>query len=78
MALRALAKTPPEALQAHNGASMMQNAILDSSSPLDSITYKRWQLAKQTTWLTLLVVSFLIFYLLDILQQSIAIEMIRY
>ncbi len=36
----------------------------------DEPAYKNWQLAKQTIWLTLLVASFLIFYLVDILLES--------
>lgn len=32
--------------------------------------YQHWLLAKQTVWLTLLTVAFLIYYLTDILQQS--------
>ena len=44
----------------------------------EEIVRQRWQLARQTTWLTLLVVSFLIFYLIDIMQQSMAIAMVRY
>jgi hypothetical protein len=39
--------------------------------------HQRWTLAKQAVWLLLLTVSFLIFYLIDIMQQSIAIEMTR-
>ncbi len=42
------------------------------------ITFRRWQLAKQAVWLTLLTVSFLIFYLLGILQESMALLMVRY
>jgi hypothetical protein len=40
--------------------------------------YKRWQLAKQTMWLALLTVSFLIFHLIDIMQETILIEMMRF
>ena len=36
----------------------------------DEPAYKHWQLAKQTVWLTLLTVFFLIFYLIDILLES--------
>ncbi len=34
----------------------------------------RWLLAKQTVWLTLLVVAFLIFFLIDVMNESIAIS----
>lgn len=44
----------------------------------DEIVRKRWALAKQTVWLALLACSFLIFYLIDILQQSMALLTIRY
>ena len=44
----------------------------------DEIVSHRWQLAKQTTWLTLLTVSFLIFYLLDVMQDSMILAMARY
>lgn len=36
----------------------------------DEPVYQRWLLAKQTTWLTLLTVFFLIFYLIEIMQAS--------
>ncbi len=38
----------------------------------DEPAYKRWLLAKQTVWLALLAAAFLIFYLIDILQASLA------
>ena len=38
----------------------------------------RWQLAKQTVWLSLLAGSFLIFYLTDVLQQSMVLLGARY
>jgi hypothetical protein len=34
----------------------------------------RWLLAKQTVWLTLLVGAFLIFFLIDIMNESIGIS----
>jgi hypothetical protein len=37
----------------------------------DEIT-QRWLLAKQTVWLALLVGAFLVFFLIDILNESIA------
>ncbi len=36
----------------------------------DEPVYRRWLLAKQTIWLTLLTVFFLIFYLIEIMQSS--------
>lgn len=39
---------------------------------------RRWQLAKQTIWLVLLTCSFLIFYLTDVLQQSMVLLAMRY
>lgn len=44
----------------------------------DEIVLNRWRLAKQTVWLSLLTGSFLIFYLLDVLQQSMALLAVRY
>ena len=44
----------------------------------DDPAYKNWQLAKQTTWLTLLTISFLIFYLIEILQESLALLTARF
>lgn len=44
----------------------------------DEIVLNRWLLAKQTVWLSLLVSSFLIFYLLDVMQQSMVLLAIRY
>ena len=38
----------------------------------------RWMLAKQTIWLSLLTAFFLMFYLIDILNQSMEILMHRY
>lgn len=44
----------------------------------DDSAYKNWQLAKQTTWLTLLTISFLIFYLIEILHESLALLTARF
>ena len=44
----------------------------------DDPSYRHWQLAKQTVWLTLLTVAFLIFYLIDIMQESLALLAVRW
>ena len=44
----------------------------------DKPAYKRWLLAKQTVWLALLAAAFLIFYLIDILQASLALIIDRF
>lgn len=43
---------------------------LAKKRPEDEPVYKHLELAKQTTWLALLVLLFLIYYLIDIMNQT--------
>jgi hypothetical protein len=42
------------------------------------IVLHRWRLAKQTMWLSLLACSFLMFYLIDVMQESMVLLAMRY
>jgi len=59
-------------------SQLVYQQALEERRLRDERIRQRWQLARQTTWLVLLTVSYLIFYLLDIMEQSIAISMMRY
>lgn len=44
----------------------------------DEPAYRHWQIAKQSTWLTLLTIAFLIYYLIDIMQESLVLLVARF
>ena len=63
----------------------MELAFLDAyveqqnaRSQRQQVILARWALAKQTTWLSLLTAFFLMFYLIDVMNQSMEIMMQRF
>jgi hypothetical protein len=64
-------KIPIEGLQAIRQAEEQRR--LDGEMALN-----RWRLAKQTVWLALLTCAFLMFYLIDVMQQSMILLAMRY
>ena len=57
-----------------NDVSLQRAALQEQQDRRRAKITWRWLLAKQTVWLTLLVVAFLIFFLIDIMNESIAIS----
>jgi Na+/H+ antiporter NhaD/arsenite permease-like protein len=57
-----------------NHVSPQRAALHELQDKRRAVITWRWLLAKQTVWLTLLVVAFLIFFLIDIMNESIAIS----
>ena len=51
---------------------------LEKKRMSDEIVLNRWMLAKQAVWLALLACSFLMFYLIDVMQQSMTLLAMRY
>jgi hypothetical protein len=49
-------------------------AIHDQLDRKRAETSRRWQLAKQTVWLALIAGAFLIYFLLDIINESISLQ----
>jgi hypothetical protein len=57
-----------------NDVSLQRAALQEQQDNRRAKITWRWLLAKQTVWLTLLVVAFLIFFLIDVMNESIAIS----
>jgi hypothetical protein len=57
-----------------NDVSLKRAALQEQQDAKRAKITWRWLLAKQTVWLALLVGAFLIFFLIDVMNESIAIS----